>query len=29
MLNSGTYGQRSVQTSRVTGALLSRFALTL
>jgi predicted Zn-dependent protease len=29
MLNSGTYGQRSVQTSRVPGALLSRFALTL
>jgi predicted Zn-dependent protease len=29
MLNSGTYGQRSVQTSRVPGALLSKFALTL
>jgi len=29
MLNSGTYGQRSVQTSRVCGALLSRLALTL
>ena len=29
MLNSGSYGQRSVQTSRVPGALLSRFALTL
>jgi predicted Zn-dependent protease len=28
-LNSGTYGQRSVQTSRVPGALLSGFALTL
>ena len=27
--NSGTYGQRSVQTSRVPGALLSSFALTL
>jgi predicted Zn-dependent protease len=27
--NAGTYGQRSVQTSRVPGALLSRFALTL
>lgn len=29
MLSSGTYGQRSVQTSRVPGALLSKFALTL
>jgi predicted Zn-dependent protease len=29
MLDSGTYGQRSVRTSRVSGALLSRFALTL
>jgi predicted Zn-dependent protease len=29
MLNNGTYGQRSVQTSRVPGALLSKFALTL
>jgi len=28
-LNSGTYGLRSVQTSRVPGALLSKFALTL
>jgi predicted Zn-dependent protease len=28
-LNSGTYGERSVQTSRVPGALLSKFALTL
>ncbi|MCU0940196.1 MAG: metallopeptidase TldD-related protein [Burkholderiaceae bacterium] len=28
-LNSGTYGERSVQTSRVPGALLSSFALTL
>lgn len=29
MLDAGTYGQRSVRTSRVTGALLSGFALTL
>lgn len=29
MMDSGTYGQRSVRTSRVTGALLSKFALTL
>jgi hypothetical protein len=29
MLNSGTYGQRSVQTSRVPGALLTGLALTL
>lgn len=29
MLDSGTYGQRSVRTSRVSGALLSRFELTL
>jgi predicted Zn-dependent protease len=29
MMGSGTYGQRSVQTSRVTGALLSGFSLTL
>jgi hypothetical protein len=29
MLDSSSYGQRSVRTSRVSGALLSRFALTL
>lgn len=29
MLDTSTYGQRSVRTSRVSGALLSRFALTL
>jgi predicted Zn-dependent protease len=29
ILNSGTYGERSVQTSRVPGALLSRMAFTL
>jgi predicted Zn-dependent protease len=29
MLDAGTYGQRSVRTSRVTGALLSKFTLTL
>jgi hypothetical protein len=29
ILNNGTYGQRSVQTSRVPGALLRRMAFTL
>jgi predicted Zn-dependent protease len=29
ILNNGTYGQRSVQTSRVPGALLGKMAFTL
>jgi len=29
ILNNGTYGQRSVQTSRVPGALLRRMTFTL